>query len=343
MAKWTGLCSGLTKTAHPRRSCSQPALFILACLINEPKTATAWYEAVLEATEQGIEPSAFSRMVARLERRGWIETLRTEQTLRLYPPAWRKRYEAEMVALLEQHHITFWTGLDLLVGALNAHLDPYYRGLRQPHPWKRLQRSWKVMGSACIAFCLANFLWLAATWDLGTSLNPGQSCSSVAEPDLCMRVAVTLLTPAVSNAIESILTPLALILFLVFLALLVGWVLSQMKREPGRNLLRLLSLIALIPLLLVATTGPWWTLVLAVACVALVVESGGALLASGCRTFYHAEKGQRTAKRRRARRDVLGLAQGISVSLVLVLLPVLFRPPGGDRLCDFGWGSVAGL
>jgi hypothetical protein len=26
--------------------------------------------------------------------------------LRLYPPAWRERYEAEMVALLEQHAIT---------------------------------------------------------------------------------------------------------------------------------------------------------------------------------------------------------------------------------------------
>jgi len=31
--------------------------------------------------------------------------------LHLYPPAWRERYEAEMVALLEQHAITLWTGL----------------------------------------------------------------------------------------------------------------------------------------------------------------------------------------------------------------------------------------
>jgi DNA-binding PadR family transcriptional regulator len=137
-----------------QQSPSQPDLCILACLIIEPKTATAWYEAVFEATEQGIEPGAFSRMVARLERRGWIEALLAEQPLRLYqvtalgllaieraethqqgeklleggypdfrrgreiimrlvlwilrlyPLAWRERYEVEMVALLEQHEIT---------------------------------------------------------------------------------------------------------------------------------------------------------------------------------------------------------------------------------------------
>lgn len=37
--------------------------------------------------------------------------------LRLYPPAWRERYETEMVALLEQHDITLWTVGDLLIVA----------------------------------------------------------------------------------------------------------------------------------------------------------------------------------------------------------------------------------
>jgi DNA-binding PadR family transcriptional regulator len=160
---------------HAELRLAQPDFFILACLVTEPKTATAWYEAVMQAIGQGIEPGAFSRMVTRLERRGWIEALRTEHPLRLYqitapgllaieraetqqhkvklqegwypdwrtgteiimrlvlwilrlyPPAWRERYEAEMVALLEQHQITFWTVLDLLVGALDARLDPHYR------------------------------------------------------------------------------------------------------------------------------------------------------------------------------------------------------------------------
>lgn len=40
--------------------------------------------------------------------------------LRLYPRAWRRRYEAEMRAVLEQHDVTLSTRLDLLRGALDA-------------------------------------------------------------------------------------------------------------------------------------------------------------------------------------------------------------------------------
>lgn len=55
-----------------QESLSHPAFLMLACLVDEPKTATALHEAVVQATGQVIEPGAFSRMVARLERRGWI-------------------------------------------------------------------------------------------------------------------------------------------------------------------------------------------------------------------------------------------------------------------------------
>ena len=47
--------------------------------------------------------------------------------VKLYPRAWRERYENEMVALLEEHTITLFTGIDLLFGALDARLDPHYR------------------------------------------------------------------------------------------------------------------------------------------------------------------------------------------------------------------------
>ncbi|HZR44324.1 MAG TPA: hypothetical protein VFB12_29700 [Ktedonobacteraceae bacterium] len=50
--------------------------------------------------------------------------------LRCYPRAWRARYEQEMLALLEQHTVTLATLLDLLLGALEAHLDPNYRTVR---------------------------------------------------------------------------------------------------------------------------------------------------------------------------------------------------------------------
>jgi hypothetical protein len=44
--------------------------------------------------------------------------------LRLYPRAWRDRYEEEMLALLEQRPASIVTLFDLLIGALDAHLDP---------------------------------------------------------------------------------------------------------------------------------------------------------------------------------------------------------------------------
>lgn len=186
---------------------SQADLFILICLVNEPKTATVWYEAVIQATGQVIEPGAFSRMLARLEQRGWIEALQTEQPLRLYqitapgllaieraethqqgeklqegryphwlkgreiimrlvlwmlrlyPPAWRERYEAEMVVLLEQHAITFWTVLDLLVGALDARLDPHYRRARQLLPLRRFQSSWRLLVAGFVVFWIALLPW----------------------------------------------------------------------------------------------------------------------------------------------------------------------------------------
>ncbi len=47
--------------------------------------------------------------------------------LAFYPRLWRERYQEEMLALLEQHTITFRTGFDLLLGALDARLDPAYR------------------------------------------------------------------------------------------------------------------------------------------------------------------------------------------------------------------------
>ncbi|MCL6631956.1 MAG: hypothetical protein K6T63_04915 [Alicyclobacillus herbarius] len=43
--------------------------------------------------------------------------------IRLYPSRWRERYEEEMLAVLEEHTVTTATVLDLLMGALDAHLN----------------------------------------------------------------------------------------------------------------------------------------------------------------------------------------------------------------------------
>lgn len=49
--------------------------------------------------------------------------------LKLYPQAWRDRYEEEVLALLDEHKITVHTVVDLLVGALDANL--HYSGLTE--------------------------------------------------------------------------------------------------------------------------------------------------------------------------------------------------------------------
>src|SRR5712692_2973665 len=79
--------------------------------------------------------------------------------LRLYPPAWRERYETEMVALLWQHEITLWTVMDLFVGALDARLDPHYRRSRQLISGQRLWNSWRLMASAFVVFWVSLLLW----------------------------------------------------------------------------------------------------------------------------------------------------------------------------------------
>ncbi|HEY0754480.1 MAG TPA: helix-turn-helix transcriptional regulator [Ktedonobacteraceae bacterium] len=89
--------------------------------------------------------------------------------LQLYPRAWRERYATEMTALLEQHSITLWTILDLLFGALDARLDPYYhreRLLIPRLPWRGLQSSWNLMITAFVTFWLTQILWVSggATW-----------------------------------------------------------------------------------------------------------------------------------------------------------------------------------
>jgi DNA-binding PadR family transcriptional regulator len=343
-------------------------LFILACLIPEPKTATAWYVAVMQATGEGIEPGTFSRLLARLERRGWIAASRAapplrlyqitdegalalaraqayqhrEQLqegrhpdwqrgrkqvmwlvlwlLRLYPPAWRERYAAEMVALLEQHQITLWTGLDLLVGALDARLDPHYRRVPPPPAWVRIQRSWKGIGSALTAFGFAFVGWVFATVDLG--LPQDLNCSLYDDSHCRLRVEVTQLAPAVPNALDSLLNVLVTIIVTLFLCLLLlgaGWFLAHMRRAPLRNGARLLAFLALIPLWSVAMADPWWTLLLAVPAVALVAESVGAMAASSLRAISRANAWQRTAT----------LVVGLSVSLSMILICII---PGADSL-----------
>lgn len=180
------------------------AFFMLVCLVDGPKRATILHEFVIQTGGFVIEPGAFSRMLVRLERQGWIvgddggegwrryqitglgmlalrdyersnqkhdERVSDERRgkerimplvfwiLRLYPSRWRERYEAEMVALLEEHHITLWTILDLLIGALDARLDPHYRQAHQQLYLRRFKSSWRLLVASFVVFWFALLPW----------------------------------------------------------------------------------------------------------------------------------------------------------------------------------------
>jgi len=65
----------------------------------------------------------------------------------LYPPVWRERYQEEVLALLEQHTVTWRTALDLLRGALDAWFDPYFKTPHLPpmEPALRLRRAYSTI------------------------------------------------------------------------------------------------------------------------------------------------------------------------------------------------------
>jgi hypothetical protein len=74
--------------------------------------------------------------------------------LRLYPKAWRQRYEAEMKALLDQHEVTIVTRLDLLRGAVDASLFDRRFAMSSTLPALRGVR----LGLVSCAFVVAQFL-----------------------------------------------------------------------------------------------------------------------------------------------------------------------------------------
>jgi hypothetical protein len=85
--------------------------------------------------------------------------------LNCYPHRWRERYQEEMLAVLEQHTISLVTLLDLLLGALDAHLDPAYR-TKEGFMFHRLRDTRTL---SLIYICaLSMFLFSATLW---TALN----------------------------------------------------------------------------------------------------------------------------------------------------------------------------
>jgi len=72
--------------------------------------------------------------------------------VRLYPRPWRDRYEAELVDLLEQRPMSLRDAIDLVRGALDAHLHP--QAERESMPWTH-----RLPGLAVLA---TGLFWIAA-------------------------------------------------------------------------------------------------------------------------------------------------------------------------------------
>lgn len=78
--------------------------------------------------------------------------------LRLYPRSWRDRYDDEVVAVLAEHHVTYWTALDLVLGALDAHLHGDLLPRRLTSMAHRIRSSEITIFCAFVFFGVA---WLA--------------------------------------------------------------------------------------------------------------------------------------------------------------------------------------
>jgi DNA-binding PadR family transcriptional regulator len=170
--------------------------------------------------------------------------------LRLYPIAWRERYEMEMVALLEQHHITLWTVLDLLIGALDARLDPHYRQTRPLLPLRRFQSSWRLVIGAFIVFWLALLPWF---WLHALGISDTQ-CSNWSNFSYCMfRTSLGLYGPAFSQSLIGMILILLPILLVFF-----TFILIQARKRRARMQLLLAFLVTFVMLVINIACGLWY-------------------------------------------------------------------------------------
>ena len=84
--------------------------------------------------------------------------------VRLYPEAWRDRYEDEFLALLAERPPTFGDVVDTVRGAVDAHLHP--QGEVEPSPWTHRVPGLLALiaGAMWCAVVLAFVLWQEGGW-----------------------------------------------------------------------------------------------------------------------------------------------------------------------------------
>jgi hypothetical protein len=85
--------------------------------------------------------------------------MQTGWLVKLYPRDWRERYEEEMLALLEQHPATALTGIDLLLGALDARLHSPHRPAKMFSMLHRQRKMTLAVFQAWVAYVLAGLIF----------------------------------------------------------------------------------------------------------------------------------------------------------------------------------------
>ena len=98
-------------------------------------------------------------------------TTRTPWLLRLYPASWRARYGDEFAALLDDYPLTLFSLLDVLLGALDAHIAPLDTDGRILRMIQRPRRTAIVVFCAYIAFVLAGMSYQQSIEDDLRTLN----------------------------------------------------------------------------------------------------------------------------------------------------------------------------
>ena len=68
--------------------------------------------------------------------------------VRLYPRAWRHRYEDEFLALLEQQPLTYWDSLDIIRGALDSHWSARISARKERNMTDRVLRIRSILSLA---------------------------------------------------------------------------------------------------------------------------------------------------------------------------------------------------
>ncbi|GAC1319865.1 MAG: hypothetical protein NVS2B16_16860 [Chloroflexota bacterium] len=82
--------------------------------------------------------------------------------VRLYPRAWRERYGDEFAAVLEDEALSPFDVVDLVLGALDAHLHPQVHRTETSNERRLLMRTSSLNRMSGAALVLAGFVWIVS-------------------------------------------------------------------------------------------------------------------------------------------------------------------------------------